>query len=322
MPSRNKKEAIVLLNMGGPNNLDEVKVFLKNMFNDKNILRFKRPWMRSLLGSFITTLRGKEARKNYAALGGHSPIVGHTQDIVSALQERVKDVEVHYAMRYTPPFASEVIEKLKESGTEHVYLLPMYPQYSTTTTLSSLEDFYESAKRLELDAKIYDVWRYFDNSALNNSIIDRVEESLNGDNARDFELIFSAHGLPKSIIEAGDSYEKEMEQHVEILKSMLKYRGLEFRNIHLAYQSRLGPVEWLNPSLPQMLERMNNEHVIIYPISFTVDNSETDFELSIEYAEVAKELGISDYRVSRCPNAHPQFINALEELYKKLKISQ
>jgi len=313
------KEAIVLLNMGGPNNLDEVKVFLKNMFNDKNILRFKRSWMRSLLGSLIATLRGSTARKNLEALGGCSPIVTHTQEIVDALQKKVKDVEVHYAMRYTPPFASDVIKKLKESGVEHVYLLPMYPQYSTTTTLSSLEDFYDSAKRLDFEAKMYDVWRYFDNSALNNSILDRIEESLNGDNAREFELIFSAHGLPKSIIELGDSYEKEMEQHIEILKSMLKYRGLEFRNIHLAYQSRLGPVEWLNPSLPEMLKRMNNEHVIIYPISFTVDNSETDFELSIEYAEVAKELGINDYRVSRCSNSHPQFINVLEELYKKLK---
>jgi len=314
----NTKEAIVLLNMGGPNNLDEVKVFLKNMFNDKNILRFKRPWMRSLLGSLITTLRGKEARKNYAAIGGRSPIVEHTQNIVSALQKQV-GIDVHYAMRYTPPFTDEVIEKLKADGVTHVYLLPMYPQYSTTTTLSSLEDFYENAKKLELEAKIYDVWRYFDNSALNNSIIDRIQECLAGDNARDFELIFSAHGLPKSIIESGDSYEKEIEAHIDILKSMLKYHGLDFRNIHLAYQSRLGPVEWLNPSLPDMLKRMNNEHVIIYPISFTVDNSETDFELSIEYAEVAKELGINDYRVSRCPNAHPQFIDALEQLYIKLK---
>jgi len=313
-----EKEAIVLLNMGGPNNLDEVKVFLKNMFNDKNILRFKRPWMRSLLGSLITTLRGKEARKNYAAIGGRSPIVEHTQNIVSALQKQV-GVDVHYAMRYTPPFTDEVIEKLKADGVTHVYLLPMYPQYSTTTTLSSLEDFYEKAKKIELEVKIYDVWRYFDNNSLNNAIVDRIEECLSGDSAREFELIFSAHGLPKSIIADGDSYEKEIEAHIEILKSILKYRGLDFRNIHLAYQSRLGPVEWLNPSLPQMLERMNNEHVIIFPISFTVDNSETDFELSIEYAEVAKELGIKDYRVSRCPNNHPKFIDALEEMYKKLK---
>ena len=312
------KEAIVLLNMGGPNNLDEVKVFLKNMFNDKNILRFKRPWMRSLLGSLITTLRGKEARKNYVAIGGRSPIVGHTQNIVSALEKQV-GIDVHYAMRYTPPFTDEVIEKLKADGVTHVYLVPMYPQYSTTTTLSSLEDFYENAKKLELEAKIYDVWRYFDNNSLNGAIVDRIEECLNGDSAREFELIFSAHGLPKSIIESGDSYEKEIEAHIEILKSMLKYHGLDFRNIHLAYQSRLGPVEWLNPSLPQMLERMNNEHLIIFPISFTVDNSETDFELSIEYAEVAKELGIKDYRVSRCPNNHPKFIDSLEEMYKKLK---
>jgi len=313
------KDAIVLLNMGGPNNLDEVKVFLKNMFNDKNILRFKRPWMRSLVGSIITMARGGEARKNYAALGGRSPIVGHTQNIVKTLQERFSDVEVHYAMRYTPPFASEVIEKLKENAVKNVYLLPMYPQYSTTTTLSSLEDFYESAKRQKLDADIHDLWRYYDSNSLNSAIVERIEQTLAGESAAKFELIFSAHGLPKSIIEAGDSYEKEIEQHIEILKSMLKYHGLEFRNIHLAYQSRLGPVEWLNPSLPEMLERMNNKHVIVYPISFTVDNSETDFELSIEYAEVAKELGINDYRVSRCPNDHPKFIDALQELYKKLK---
>jgi len=312
------KETIVLLNMGGPNNLDEVKVFLKNMFNDKNILRFKRPWMRSLLGSLITTLRGKEARKNYATIGGYSPIVGHTQNIVNALQEQV-GIDVHYAMRYTPPFTDKIIEKLKVDGVTHVYLLPMYPQYSTTTTLSSLEDFYQNAKKLGFEAKIYDIWRYFDNNSLNSAIVDRIEECLNKDNAGEFELMFSAHGLPKSIIESGDSYEKEIESHIEILKSMLKYRGLEFRNIHLAYQSRLGPVKWLNPSLPDMLTRINNEHVIIYPISFTVDNSETDFELSIEYAKVAKELGISDYRVSRCLNAHPQFIDALEQLYKKLK---
>jgi len=314
------KEAIILLNMGGPNNLSEVEMFLTNMFNDPNILTMKSGTLRKFVATMITFFRTESSQEIYRELGGKSPIVGYTQKLVAALQETLPDVYIDFVMRYTPPFAPEVIDKLKERGIEKIFLIPLYPQYSTTTTKSSLEDFEEAFRASGLDAILLEKKHYYELSKYNDAVVERIKEGLQGDKCEDYHLIFSAHGLPQKIVDAGDPYQRHVERHVELLKEKLLEKNLPFKNVTLAYQSKVGPLAWLEPSLEMMLDKTRNENVLIYPIAFTIDNSETDFELGIEYKEIAEELGFKKYKVAPCVNDHPLFVEALVELYNKMKM--
>ena len=309
-------KAIVLLNMGGPNNLEEVELFLKNMFNDKNILPIKNRLLRRFVAYMITNARGKEARSNYEKLGGKSPLNLYTKRLVEALEAALPDTFVTQAMRYTPPFAKDAIKELIARGIKDVYLIPLYPHYSTTTTKSSLEDFYNTAKGYGFHARFHDIANFYENEKFNDAVIERIEEAVEADEAKDFDLIFSAHSLPQKIVQRGDPYLFEVQEHVEILKKRLRDR---FNDIHLAFQSKLGPVKWLEPSLEDKLKEIRNRKVLIYPISFVLDNSETEFELHIEYKEIAKALGFEDYRVARCPNDSPKFVEALTDIYKGMR---
>ena len=313
------KEAVILLNMGGPNDLHEVEMFLKNMFNDKNILTMKSDWLRKFVAGSITFFRAEESQEIYKKLGGKSPLVELTSKLVKGLQEALgSDIVVDFAMRYTPPFASDVIKKLE--GVKRIYLLPMYPQYSTTTTKSSLEDFQEALFRAKHSAITSEIKHYYENDTLNEAIIERIIEAMDGASYNDFDLIFSAHGLPQKIVDAGDPYQRQIEHHVEILRHKLQKRGLDFHQVHLAYQSKVGPMAWLEPSLEQKLQSVRNRGVIIYPIAFTIDNSETIFELDIEYKEIAEQMGFKEYRVCKCLNDHPLFIKALVEVIEKMHL--
>ena len=306
--------------MGGPNNLEEVEMFLKNMFNDKNILTMKSDILRKIVGGMIVFNRTESSQEIYRQLGGKSPIVDHTKSLVKKLQEKVNDdVMVDFAMRYTPPFANEVIEKLNKEKVEKIYLIPLYPQQSSTTTKSSLEDFEEHYHNSDGDAILVEIKHFFENETYNKAIIQRIKEQIKDENYNDFDLIFSAHGLPQKIIDAGDVYEKHISRHVGLLKKMLQDEGMDFHDIHLAYQSKVGPMEWLKPSLEDKLKVVRNRGVIVFPIAFTIDNSETDYELDIEYREIAEELGFKEYRVCRCPNDSELFVDALLEIYKKMR---
>ena len=315
-----KKEAIVLLNMGGPNNLDEVEMFLKNMFRDKNILTMKSDLLRWFVGTMITFTRTESSQDIYKQIGGKSPIVGHTKKLVAKLQSRVgDDVIVDFAMRYTPPFADEIVERLNEQNVDKIYLIPLYPQYSSTTTKSSLEDFEDAYHFANGNAILSEIKHFFQNRTYNEAILQRIKEKVGSDSYNDLDIIFSAHGLPQKIVDAGDPYEQHVTRHVEILKEMLQREGMDFHQVHLAYQSKVGPMKWLEPSLETKLAEVKNKGVIIFPLAFTIDNSETDFELEIEYREIAQEMGFKDYRVCKCPNDSELFVDALVEIYEKMK---
>lgn len=314
------KEAIVLLNMGGPNNLNEVETFLHNMFNDPYIIRTKSTLLRRFIAGMITLTRTEKSQEIYQKIGGKSPLVEHTRSVVKRLQEVVGDeVIVDFVMRYTPPMAYEVCRNLKEQGVKKVYLIPLYPQYSSTTTQSSLDDFEKTAHAVGWDVIMVEIKHFFAHETYNRCLIERIKEALGEDKADSFELIFSAHGLPQKIVDQGDPYQRQVIAHVELIEAMMKKNDLNFNGIHLAYQSKVGPMKWLEPSLDTTLHDLKNKRVIIVPIAFTIDNSETDFELSIEYAEVAHELGYKEYRVCRCPNDHLLFVQTLHELYQKMK---
>lgn len=300
--------------MGGPNNLDEVKVFLKNMFNDKYIIGAPQP-IRAMIGAIIVSKRLEIAKENYKKLGGISPIVGHTKRLVRRFSNMV-DADVFYEMRYTYPFAKDILEKVKNY--DEIYAIPMYPHYSSTTTKSSIEDLKKVAKSFGIENKIKTIDSYYDSDLYNKAIVERIKEALKGENSEDFELIFSAHGLTQRTINKGDLYQKHILANVECAKKELQKQNINFKKIHVAYQSRLGPMEWLRPYMEDKLKEIKSK-VIVYPISFTVDNSETLGELVLEYGELAHELGIKDYRVAKAPNHHPYFLLNLKEIYEEMK---
>lgn len=308
------KRAVVLMNMGGPNNLNEVEVFLKNMFNDKYILGIPQPF-RALIAKLIISSRLEESKGNYRLLGGMSPIVGHTKRLVRKLN-KILDADVFYEMRYTPPFANEVIEKIKDY--DEIYAIPMYPHYSSTTTKSSIENFCNVARKYKLEDKIKTVDYYYDNENYNKAIVERIKESLNGDKSENFELIFSAHGLTQRIIDKGDLYQKHILENIKYARQELDKQNIKFKKIHVAYQSRLGPMEWLRPYMEDKLKEIK-DNVIIYPISFTIDNSETEFELCLEYKEIADDLGLKNYRVAKAPNNHYYFLKTIKSIYENIK---
>src|SRR5574344_884582 len=308
---KNRKKALVLLNMGGARNKDELKMFLTNMFNDKNILTVKSNLLRKMIAFFITKTRLNDAWSNYELIGNSSPINPLTEKLVNKCNEKIKEYKTYQVMRYTPPFAKDVIDEILKDGMEEIVLLPLYPQYSTTTTKSSVEDFIDFLP-YSFGKNVRYIENFYKNSNFNSCIVEEIEKNV--ENEEDFNLIFSAHGLPQKIVDNGDPYELQMKEHVSILSDMLEKKGLKFKSINLAYQSKVGPMKWLEPSLENMLKNFKNQKVLIYPVAFIVDNSETDFELDIEYRHIANDLGVAEYRVCKCVNDSDDFIEAIKDI--------
>jgi ferrochelatase len=288
-------KALFLMNMGGARNKEELKEFLYNMFSDKRIINSP---LRYILAPIIANLRYKKVWESYELIGG-SPIYKHTQNLVDKVAKKL-DLEVYGVMRYTSPRASEIIKK---HNIQEAILFPLYPQFSTTTTLSSFDDV--------KGIKTTKITRFYKDDEFNDIIVQKILSSVQ--NPQDTNLIFSAHGLPKKIIQNGDTYEKEVNEHIQILSKKLP----QFKSINLAYQSKVGPMQWLEPSLEDMLKNFKNQKVVIYPISFIIDNSETDLELKIEYAHLAKELNI-DYKVIDVLNDDDRFVDFIVNKVKGL----
>jgi len=355
------KKALILLNMGGPNNLSEVEVFLKNMFNDPFILGIKSDFWRSVLAALIVKSRTASARSNYEKLGGRSPICSITealcervnelarakfgaglkfegaadagaanepqqeislqskppQDVPTqgealqneALQDEkpIDELICDYAMNYTPPFAEDVFKKYTDF--DEIILMPLYPHFSKTTVQSSLCSAEAALKRLGIkNYRIIDI--FYDSAVYNEILLNLIASCVakfSADEISQISLIFSAHSLPVKMVAAGDPYKAQVEAHVEILKDLLAARGIKFKEIILAYQSRLGPVKWLEPNVADVLRDLRGKKALIFPIAFCVDNSETDFELDIFYRASARELGYEYYEVCKCPNSREDF---------------
>ena len=312
------KKALLLLNMGGANSLDDVEIFLTNMFNDPYILGIKNKFLRKFVAFMITKGRLKTAKHNYEQIGGKSPLCELTAKLcekISSLQNEFDAVD--FAMNYTSPFVKDVLKKYEKF--DEIVLLPLYPHHSQTTITSSLADFKKAKEELKLKAKISLCEPFYDDDAYNKIIISHIREAIKDTDISDVSLIFSAHSLPRKIIEKGDIYEKHINEHVQILSKMLKEQGLNFKDVSLAYQSRLGPVKWLEPSLNEALAKCENKKALIYPLSFCIDNSETIFELVIEYAKLAKELNFSFCKVVECPNFSDEFASFILEKSKNAR---
>lgn len=297
---------ILLLNMGGPNELGEVEVFLKNMFNDPCILGIKSPFLRKFVAFMITKSRLKTAQNNYRQIGGKSPICELTARLCGKISHFLdEDTAVAFAMNYTPPFAKDVLAEFADVS--EIVVFPLYPHHSVTTVTSSLNDFEKALAELNLKAKTKIIDAFFEDARYGEIVADDIAKSAQNLNVGEITLIFSAHSLPQKIIDAGDIYEEHVKRHVQILSKILEERGLKFKEILLAYQSRLGPVKWLEPSLNQVLENLKDKKALVYPISFCIDNSETVFELAKEFKHIADGLNFEFYDVVACPNDGEKF---------------
>jgi ferrochelatase len=297
------------MNMGGSRNKAELKEFLTNMFNDINIINIKNTTFSSMLANFIVKRRLDKAWSGYKTIGGCSPLHDMTDKLVAKLSIKLKDYKVISVMRYTQPNSQACIDELKQDNIRDVVLLPLYAQYSTTTTKSSLDEFITLSKN---SFNITVIEHFYKNSMLNDIISDEIIKRTN--NTDDFNLIFSAHGLPLSIVNQGDPYQIQIQEHIELVKTKLKEKNSKFSTISLAYQSKVGYMQWLTPSLSAVLRRFKHKKVLIYPISFMIDNSETLFELCFEYKQEAKKLGCQEYKVCSCANDNDKVVHMISSL--------
>lgn len=317
-----KTHAIVLLNMGGPNSLEEVEPFLRNMFNDEHILQMNA-LARKMVAHIIVSKRLPVSKQNYTAIGGSSPITSKTFDLVKTLGALDRGSLYTYAMRYAPPFTQMVLEDLKHQGIESIDFFPMYPQYSTTTTKSSVDEVAKALDALDYAPEVNIIEPYYDDSAFISLICDKIEATckqsldlISGNinaplKGEDTILVLSAHSLPVKIIKGGDPYKEQCEASAKAVHKELTQRGHAFRAIYLAYQSHMEGERWIGPSIDATLRRVASEYegsaVLIYPLSFTIDNSETLYELKIFYKDLAARLGINKYLVSSCLNSDASF---------------
>ncbi len=302
--------------MGGPNNVDEVELFLRNMFADKNIL-VMNPYLRKFVAMIIINKRLDDVKDNYQLLGGESPLPKLTNILIDKLRKYI-DMPIFPVMRYVPPYADKALEECQEQGITELILFPMYPQYSTTTTYSSVEDIKHRCRVLGYNPKLTVIEPYYDDYDYIEASVEKIVETMEGKDTKEYDLLLSAHGLPVSIIQAGDPYQNQVEGTASAIKIYLHERGIKFHDIKLVYQSKVGSSAWLEPNLIDVLRNPKHRKVVIFPLAFTLDNSETVFELDIEHREIAEKIRYDDYVVASCMNSSEKFVDLIVDRVLKV----
>ena len=318
--SLSKKTAVVLFNLGGPDGPDAVQPFLFNLFNDPAIIGLPKPFRR-MLASFISRRRAPKAQAIYDEIGGKSPIVENTEAQAKALEASLSghgQVKVFTCMRYWHPLAEECANKVKEYNPDHIILLPLYPQFSTTTTGSSFKDWAQAAEKVGLkNTPTSQVCCYptHDEFVKAHAQLIRTycQEAERFGKPR---ILFSAHGLPEKIVKRGDPYQMQVELGTQAILKSLGIADADYVN---CYQSRVGPMKWIGPSTEDELLRAGFEKkpVVLVPIAFVSEHSETLVELDIEYAELAHSNGINHYYRVPTLSTHAHFIAALADICLK-----
>ena len=312
---------VLLLNLGGPDKIEDVRPFLYNLFSDPEIIRLPIKALQKPLAWLISTLRAKKSQENYLEIGGGSPLREITEAQAEALETKLKemgqDVKIYIGMRYWHPFTEEAIAQIKHDGIEKVVILPLYPQFSISTSGSSfrvLEEMWTEDKELKaIDYTLIPSW--YDRPGYLQSMADLIAKELDKFSDPDkAHVFFSAHGVPVSYVEeAGDPYQKEIEQCTRLIMETLDRPN----PYTLAYQSKVGPVEWLQPYTDDALEELGEKGVkdlAVVPISFVSEHIETLQEIDMEYREVAEEAGIENFHRVPALNVHPGFIDSLANL--------
>jgi ferrochelatase len=311
-----RRVGIVLFQLGGPDTLEAIEPFLYNLFCDPDIIDFPFARIgRKPLAKLISTTRARKVQHHYATIGGGSPIRRHTERQAGALQASLRDqgLDAHcfVAMRYWHPFTREAIERLRAAQCDEVVLLPLYPQYSSTTTGSSLNEW---RRLFPGEAPVHCVQAFYRNTMYLDAVVERVDQALSRFPQPDRpEIVFSAHSIPMSIIDKGDPYRQQIEETVDLLMQ----RGGWSNQHRLCYQSKVGASRWLQPSLHQTLRHLAAEQVremCVVPVAFVSDHVETLGEIDHEARQEARRFGIQQFEMSAGLNDSPKFIQALGQL--------
>ncbi|MFS8855505.1 ferrochelatase [Synechococcus sp. H55.7] len=317
------KSGVLLLNLGGPETQADVQPFLYNLFADPELIRLPFPFLQGAFAWAISALRAAKSRRNYAAIGGGSPLRRITAEQARELQAHLVaegyDVPVYVAMRYWHPLIESVVQQIKSDGITRLVVLPLYPQYSISTTGSSfklLDRLWAEDPQLGRIERCQ-ISSWYDQPQYVQAMAGAIREQL--DRFADPErvhVLFSAHGIPESYVtQAGDPYQQEMEACVRLI-----WQQVERPNDHtLSYQSRVGSVRWLQPYTERVIPELGARGVkqlLVVPISFVSEHIETLQEIDIEYRELAHQVGIADFRRVPALNADPLFIAGLAALVR------
>ncbi len=308
--------AVVLFNLGGPDSLAAVEPFLTNLFRDPAVISLPG-FLRKPLARFIARKRGPVARAIYQKIGGRSPILEETEAQAAALAQALGDSEsrVFIAMRHWKPFSAETAKEVAAFAPDRIVALPLYPQYSTTTTGSSFREWRRAARAAGLTAPIIEICCYPEAPGLIAALAGLVRQTLAKAKAGiAYRLLLSAHGLPKRIIQAGDPYQWQVEKTAAAL-----VEALGVTDFSICYQSRVGPLEWIGPATDAEIRRAGAEGkgVVVVPIAFVSEHSETLVELDIDYAELAATVRVADYLRVPTAGVAPLFIAGLSELVRR-----
>ncbi len=318
------KKAVVLFNLGGPDSPEAVEPFLFNLFYDPAIIRLPK-LLRFFIAKLISRRRGPTAREIYAHLGGKSPLLEQTmaqqKALREALQDQEDDFEVFIAMRYWHPRADKTVQQVKDFDPDEVILLPLYPQFSTTTTASSVHEWRSEAKKQGLEVPQTTICCYPSESGFSDAYATLISKKLAEMKDIAPKLLFSAHGLPKKIVDSGDPYPDQVEKSVAAIVAKLNRPDLQ----HLVcYQSRVGPLEWIGPDTEEEIKKSGAEKqpLLVIPVAFVSEHSETLVELDIEYGALAKEVGVPQYERVPTVTTEKAFIDGLANLVKERQIGE
>ena len=306
------KIAIILFNLGGPDSLDAVQPFLRNLFSDPAIITLPS-WLRLPLANFIARRRTPKARGIYEKIGGGSPILGQTEAQARALEEALgteHEWRGYVCMRYWHPMTERVVQSVKRFAPDRIVLLPLYPQFSTTTTASSFAAWKKAAG---FATPTVEIESYPTEPGFIRASLELVKQGLAevGDGPK--RVLFSAHGLPEKVIKRGDPYQRQVEQTAAAIADHLD--GVDWS---VCYQSRVGPLKWIGPPTESEIRRAasDGKSVVLYPLSFVSEHSETLVELNIDYRHLAEQAGVPKYVRVPTVGTHPQFIHGLANLVR------
>ncbi|MSM39531.1 MAG: ferrochelatase [Geobacter sp.] len=310
------RTAVLLLQMGGPDSLDAVEPFLRNLFADRDIIKIGPAFLQPLIARFIVKRRAPRVEENYRQIGGKSPLRELTEAQAKALEEELGEgFRCFVAMRYWRPSTLEALAAIRREGISKVVALSLYPHYSRATTGSSINELKRVLKEARVTFEVSYIDRFYSHPLYIEALAEKIEEGLAGfDDHSRLELLFSAHSLPQSFIDEGDPYLAHIEETVRLV--MKRFAGVSY---HLAFQSRAGPVKWLEPSTDEIIQRLAGHgcrQMLMVPLSFVSDHIETLHEIDIEYAQEARHLGISDFRRIASLNSSPRFISCLADLVR------
>jgi ferrochelatase len=322
-----RKLGVVLFQLGGPDSLDAIEPFLYNLFCDPDIIDFPFARIaRQPLARLISTTRARHVRHHYAEIGGRSPILEFTMRQARALEAELRrdfDARVVLAMRYWHPFTAEAVRELEAHAPDQVVLLPLYPQYSRTTTGSSLNEWKRRFHPNGWNPRVHAVAEFHEDAGYIDALVESIHDSLAefGNPAGlhagldDVDMVFSAHSVPVAVIDAGDPYQRQIERTVDLVWERGRWPGRR----HLCYQSKVGASKWLQPSMHATLKRLADQgrrRVLVIPISFVSDHVETLHEIDIEHRAEAMALGIREFRMVPGLNDAPGFIGVLGKLVR------